>query len=77
MSRVRSMVESKPFSRNEAMQMLTTKDFKGDTSNNAVESTISTVGPQQSQQSDFRGLCMAKYWQTFDITTKSSVKVKM
>jgi len=77
MSRARSIVESKPFARKDAIQTLTTRFFKGDTSKSTVDNDMSTVGPQHPHHSGFRGRCTAKYWHTFVITTNSSVKVKM
>jgi len=71
------MVESKPFFRNDAMHIFTTKFLAGETNSNTVEIAMKTVGPQRPNQSAFCGLFQAKYWHMFVITTKSSVNVKM
>eukprot|EP00416_Gambierdiscus_australes_P004887 CAMPEP_0171138700 /NCGR_PEP_ID=MMETSP0766_2-20121228/135507_1 /TAXON_ID=439317 /ORGANISM="Gambierdiscus australes, Strain CAWD 149" /LENGTH=58 /DNA_ID=CAMNT_0011602321 /DNA_START=240 /DNA_END=416 /DNA_ORIENTATION=- len=57
MSKERSMVESKPFSRKEAMHTLTTKFLSGAIKSSTVAQESSTNGAHRDQRSGFCGWC--------------------
>lgn len=77
MSSQNSIVESKPFCRNDSMHKLTTRFLKGDSRIKNVESTMRTNAPLRPQQLSEFGRRTQKYWQTLVITVSKIANVKM